>query len=96
MSDIAGTRGYEIWTRTFDEAWADPGALAKIACPTCSERRINLVYVAEDLDAAAGMFAFWCDACLTGLPPGMGPIPPDAQRVRRGEEDVPNYRLVVE
>ncbi len=96
MSDASGTHEFEAWARTFDQAWAAPEALGQLTCPNCSEQRLNLIYVLEDPDAAAGMFAFWCGGCMTGFPPGMGPVPLGARRVRRGEEDVPNYRLVVE
>ncbi len=96
MSRQATSREFERWVEAFDQAWQEPLAVARLACPTCSALDLHLVYVVDEPDAPHGMFAFWCGNCLTGFPPNMGPVPVGAQRVRRGEEDVPNYRLVVD
>lgn len=86
-----------LWADAFDSAWNDPEIVPSLACPTCSTGgQLHLLYVLEEVDAAHGMFAFWCAACLTGFPPGVGLVPQGAQRVRRGEENVPNYRLAVD
>lgn len=96
MNTPAEAREFERWSETFDRAWREPRLLNEMECPSCGSRALNLLYILQDLDASHGMFAFWCDVCLTGFPPGMGTVPDEAQRVRRGEERVPNYRLVVD
>ncbi|WP_405058265.1 hypothetical protein OG474_36770 [Kribbella sp. NBC_01505] len=80
------------WEKAFDRAWKDPSKAARMSCPSCGEAALNLVYVMLDPQSIRGMYAFWCGACLIGLAPGMGSVPEGAFRVRRGEEQVPNYR----
>lgn len=84
------------WAAAFDEAWLAAQSVHQMHCPTCGCRQLQLVYVIDDPSAADGMFAFWCDACLTGHPPGFGPLPEGVRRVRREEANIPNYRVVVE
>jgi hypothetical protein len=85
------------WADAFDSAWNDPQIVSNLKCPTCSaEGELHLLYVLDDVEASHGMFAFWCAVCLTGFPPGIGMVPEGAQRFRRGEESVPNYRLAVD
>lgn len=96
MTPPAVAREFDRWAEAFDRAWSDPRLVDEMECPTCGVSALHLVYVLDELEASHGMFAFWCDACLTGFPPGMGPVARGAQRVRRGEERVPNYRLVVD
>ena len=84
----------ERWEDAFDRAWQDPSRGDQMRCPSCGERALKLVYVTIDPAASRGMYAFWCGACLNGLRPGTGPIPQGAVRIRRGEEEVPSYRVV--
>lgn len=96
MSPPAAAREFNRWAEAFDRTWNDPDSIDGLWCPTCSTPALNLVYVVDELEASHGMFAFWCGACLTGFPPGVGPVAGGARRIRRGEESVPNYRLVVD
>jgi hypothetical protein len=89
-------REFQLWCETFDRAWKDPHLLDELECPSCGSGGLNLLYILDDLGAPNGMFAFWCGACLTGFPPGIGPVPDGAQRIRRGDERVPNYRLITD
>ena len=87
---------FDRWSDAFDRAWEDPGSITEMECPSCGSRSLNLLYVVEADGAVDGMYAFWCYQCLRGFPPGFGPIPEGARSVRRGEESVPNYELVVD
>jgi hypothetical protein len=84
------------WWAAFDRVWHDPSAAGDVACPVCGEVGVHFVYVMDDLADERGMPALWCGACLTGLPPGTGPVPLGAVRVRRGSEQIPNYRAEYE
>lgn len=88
---------WDEWADVFDFAWQHPQTTASLKCPNCATvGELHLLYVLEEVDASHGMYAFWCSACLVGFPPGIGPVPLGAPRVRRGDEDVPDYRLAVD
>lgn len=88
-------RSYEAWTSAFDQAWRDPGQVRTMACPTCQSSSLHLVYVVAGELSEDGLYAFWCDHCLNGLPPGYGTVPTGARilgSTQRGE--IPNYDTV--
>jgi hypothetical protein len=84
------------WSATFNEACLAPRSVDPMRCPTCGSHEFQLIYLIDDPVESYGMFAFWCDACLTGHPPGIGPIPDGARRVRHEDARIPDYRLVIE
>jgi hypothetical protein len=84
------------WDAVFGRAWKNPRKVGGLRCPACGSRALNLLYVLDELDAPRGMSAFWCGDCLTGLPPNPRSVPEGAERVVRGEERVPDYRVVTD
>jgi hypothetical protein len=84
------------WAVAVNEAWRAPRSVDQMHCATCGSQELQLIYLIDNPAASDGMFAFWCDACLTGHPPGIGPIPDGARRVRREDARIPDYRLLVE
>lgn len=95
--DVVRSEG-DRWYHAFSRVWRKIGRLAKTRCPSCGERSLNLVYVAEplkELNPERTMFAFWCGSCLKGIPANTGPIPQGAEVVQRGEERVPHYKYVM-
>lgn len=90
-----GSTPYDDWASAFDQAWRNPGHVATMACPTCRSCSLRLVYVVEEERAGEGMYAFWCDHCLNGLPPGYGAVPTGALTLAATQRPaIPNYDTV--
>jgi hypothetical protein len=87
---------FSRWLNTYEDLYENPSDLLITPCPNCGVvGQLNLIFVVRGNDAETGLATFWCDACLVGLIPLRAPLPPDADIVTRGQEKVPNYRLVV-
>ncbi|HEX7306792.1 hypothetical protein [Lentzea sp.] len=83
------------WLDVFNTAHSDPAVVGTLACPSCGEHALRLVYVVHVQEPHKAMFMFWCDSCLNGLMPNTVVVPPGGIRIEPGEEDdVPDYTLV--
>lgn len=91
---MAETSLKERWIQVFNVAHADPAALGGLACPSCGDRALRLVYLISSLDDTTGIFAFWCDGCLNGLAPNAFRVPPKGALVLSDEFDLPDYTVV--
>lgn len=87
---------YEAWINRYEEAWHSPSSVPTMSCPSCGEKSLRLIFRIETADAEWGTAIFWCESCLHGLPPLRAPLPDGGERVLRGFEVVPNYRLVID
>jgi len=84
----------EAWLNAYDRVCQHPELLHELPCPNCGDKNLNLVFLAFSSAAGAVSPAFWCGTCLYGMPPARALLPGWARAVPRGEENVPNYRIV--
>ncbi|GAA1559262.1 hypothetical protein GCM10009741_75350 [Kribbella lupini] len=87
---------YDRWLDAYEAAYRDQGALQRLACPTCGEVALQLVFVIDAYGDGRATSAFWCKKCLWGIAPNSTSVPSSATAVLRGEEEVPDYRLVLD
>lgn len=85
-----------MWTAAYERARDAPDRIGDIACPTCGAHTLNLVFVLFRPSARAGQGAFWCGTCQWGLAGLRAPLPPGVRTTLAGQEDFPDFRLVVE
>lgn len=95
MSNDGAQGEHSLWMAAFDIAWREPGKIAELSCPRCTTKALQLVYGTPTRGATQGLFAFWCGACMHGIPPGFGPVPPGAAAAPIESMGVPDYRAVV-
>lgn len=75
---MSGAELHERWMDAYQSAYADPGGVGGLGCPSCGARALRLIFVVRPPDEERGVFTFWCDSCLTGLMPGPAPVPEGA------------------
>jgi len=93
---MMATPDFSQWLDTYEYLYEDPSKLPDTPCPDCGVRgKLRLIFVTGGSDPDTVLAEFWCDACLVGLIPLRAPLPPHGELVKRGEEVVPDYRLVV-
>jgi hypothetical protein len=84
------------WLDAYEHLYETPSDLPVTPCPHCGVvGQLRLLFVLRDEGDETAQADFWCDACLVGMMPLRAPLPTDGEIVRRGQEDVPDYRLVV-
>jgi hypothetical protein len=87
---------FSRWMNAYERLYDNPSELSTTPCPSCAVRgSLRLIFVVGGSDPETALAKFWCDACLVGLVPLRAPLPPHGERVAKGYENVPNYRLVV-
>lgn len=86
---------YESWLAAYNRAYQSPRDTGSIVCPSCGARSLRLVFVVDEPEATISVVAFWCDSCVRGLMPNRAQVPAGGCRAFRGEEDIPDYRLVI-
>jgi len=87
---------YNKWLDSYELAYDEPAAVNRIACPSCGQLCLNLLFIVESGADVRGTSAYWCGVCLRGLPPNRTLIPQGGLVVERGNEIVPNYTLVID
>lgn len=87
---------FEAWVASYEDAWRDPSVVPAARCPSCGEASLRLMFVVEQMDAESGTAIFWCGSCLRGLMPTKAPVPNAGVAVIRGDEEMPNYRIVAD
>ncbi|TCO62093.1 hypothetical protein EV192_102230 [Actinocrispum wychmicini] len=90
---------FDEWVEMFSSLHRDPSSIASRTCPHCGARRLRMVFMVGGKKIETGAVAkaaLWCDSCLFGLMPNKSWVPPAGETVLEGEENIPNYRLVVD
>lgn len=84
------------WVDEYEWAYQHPDTVPARNCPSCGVQKLQLVFVVDEMDSESGRAVFWCDSCLRGLAPNRALLPPSGNRVLKGKERIPNFRLVME
>lgn len=83
---------FETWMDSFEAVYLHPELVTP--CPNCSQEALRLIFLVDEPDDETATAAFWCDSCLWGLIPNRAVVAPAGVRVKRGTEEIPNYRIV--
>lgn len=84
----------ERWLDAYEEVHQHLERVTTLRCPSCGQQSLRLLYVSFTDSAVAVMPAFWCAACLHGLPPMRAVLPDWASPVKWEEAELPDYRLI--
>jgi hypothetical protein len=86
----------EAWVDAYEVAYANPRGVSHQHCPSCGQSALTLLFILDPPGTDHGTSVFWCSHCLRGLAPNRAPVPAHGMVVKRGQETVPNYSLVLE
>lgn len=89
-----GCGSHGDWLAAYERAYMGSDNLSRLPCPSCSQRCLQLVFVATRRQDAIGHGAFWCDNCLCGVVLDRVILPANGRREIAGQEHVPSYRIV--
>lgn len=87
---------FASWVGEYEWAYQHPDTVPTRNCPSCGVKGLQLVFVVDATDSESGRAVFWCNSCLIGLMPNRALLPASGNKILKGRESIPNFRLVTE
>jgi hypothetical protein len=83
----------DAWLDTYSNVYTEPDSIETAICPNCGHVGLKIVIQIGRVGQGKGVLAFWCPACLTGLPPLTVFTRDRIPVVPYGTVDIPEYRI---
>ena len=83
----------DAWLDALSEAW-DRSGIDVVSCPNCGATELRLRYqLHAPFTRERALVVLWCDHCLEGPRPNVGPMPAWGTQAPYPDPSIPNFRI---